>query len=139
MASEVGPRKGGKVQYRRSVSTQTYDADGNVTSVTDPDGNVTSTVYDADGRATVSINPNGSRTTLTYDADGETTSLSDASAALTFTDDNDGRMTSESTSSPGGQPDVTLTSVGAANTGKERVFKDLTGPLQMERHEDQSG
>ena len=48
--------------------------------------------------------------TYTYDADNEMTGAADSFATLTFTYDNDGRLSTEVTSGPGtGQPTVTLT------------------------------
>jgi RHS repeat-associated protein len=46
-----------------------YNADGEVTSVTDPAGNTTSYRYDADGNRVQVSDPSGNTTTSTYDLD----------------------------------------------------------------------
>src|SRR5205085_3276281 len=52
-----------------NTTTRTYDADGELTSVTDPLGNVTSYAYDADGNQTQVTYPAGHVTKTTYDLD----------------------------------------------------------------------
>ncbi len=42
------------------TTTTTYDGDGNVLSVTDPDGNTVEYVYNALGQQTETIEPNAS-------------------------------------------------------------------------------
>ena len=59
-----------------------YDAAGNMTSLTDPDGNVTSWTYDALNRGVSETNPLGTAY-YSYDADGD----------LTQTTDRDGQTT----------------------------------------------
>jgi RHS repeat-associated protein len=51
------------------TSTWSYDADGNVTSTTDGDGNTTSHNYDADSNQTQVTDPLGNVTNTAYDAD----------------------------------------------------------------------
>jgi RHS repeat-associated protein len=69
------------------TTTWTYDADGEVTSSTDPQGKTTSSSYDADGNTTKVTDPLGNVTTTTYDADDRVTSATDgygtSSAATT--------------------------------------------------------
>lgn len=52
-----------------NTTTRTYDADNELTSVTDPLGNVTSYAYDADGNQTQVTYPAGHVTKTTYDLD----------------------------------------------------------------------
>lgn len=59
-----------------AVTRYGYDEDGNLTSVTDPLGNVTSYTYDALGDVTSATTPLGT-TSYTYDADGEQLSATD--------------------------------------------------------------
>jgi RHS repeat-associated protein len=69
------------------TTTYTYDADGNQTAVTDPDGNTTSYTYDGDGNLLSVTDPVGNVTENVYDDDGEVTSVTDgygtSSAATT--------------------------------------------------------
>jgi len=61
----------------------TYDANNNLTSVTDPNGNVTRSVYDAANEQVYSINAAGAVTQNGYDADGRVTSTRAYATALT--------------------------------------------------------
>ncbi|MGA7496562.1 MAG: RHS repeat-associated core domain-containing protein [Isosphaeraceae bacterium] len=73
-----------------------YDADGEVTAVIDPLGNVTTTIYDADGEVTETIDPLGHMTTTLYDADGEVTETIDPLGRMTTSlYDGDGRLVSQ--------------------------------------------
>jgi RHS repeat-associated protein len=58
-----------------AVSTYTYDAVNNRTSVTEPDGNVTTNFYDDLNRLTLTINAANDMTAYTYDAVGNQTML----------------------------------------------------------------
>jgi RHS repeat-associated protein len=60
-----------------------YDADGNVESVTDPDGHTTSYTYDADNELTKVKEPNGAVTETGYDAMGQITSQTDGNKHTT--------------------------------------------------------
>ena len=57
------------------TTTYAYDADGELTSETDPLGNTTTSAYDADGNQTQVTDPLGNVTLTTYDADGRTTQV----------------------------------------------------------------
>ncbi len=60
-----------------------YDIHGNLTSVTDPNGNVTSYVYDDFGRMIRQTSPVTGVTTYTYDASGNLLSTIDANSVTT--------------------------------------------------------
>ena len=60
------------------ATTTTYDAVGNVSSVTDPDGNVTSYVYDRLSRQIETIDPLYNTSSTVYDADGNMVQTTDA-------------------------------------------------------------
>jgi YD repeat-containing protein len=48
--------------------TTSYNADGEITAVTDADGNVTQYSYDADGNRTKVTDPIGNTSTTSFDA-----------------------------------------------------------------------
>jgi RHS repeat-associated protein len=56
---------------RTLVTTYGYDANGRVTSVTDPEGGITRTEYDAAGNRTATVDALGRRTEYRYDDRGE--------------------------------------------------------------------
>lgn len=55
--------------HEAGTTTTVYDADGEVTSVTDANGNTTSRTYDADGNMIKVADPIGNETLSTYDLD----------------------------------------------------------------------
>src|SRR6185369_12870557 len=65
------------------VSTNQYDADGNVVKVTDPNGNVTWNWYDKLSRKTAQLDGQGYLTAWTYDAEGNV--LTETRYATRFT------------------------------------------------------
>ena len=67
------------------TTSYTYDANNNLTSVTNADGNVTRSVYDQANEKIFSIDPTGAVTQLGYDADGQVTSTRSYATALTST------------------------------------------------------
>ncbi|HEX3584191.1 MAG TPA: DUF6531 domain-containing protein, partial [Thermoanaerobaculia bacterium] len=60
-----------------------YDAQGNLTSVTDPNGNVTTYAYDDFGRMMSQVSPVTGTTTYGYDPSGNLTTTADANGATT--------------------------------------------------------
>ena len=82
------------------VTTLAYDADSNVTSVTDPNSHVTSTTYDDDERPLVVTKANGDTFTHTYDSVGQKglpSSTTDGNShSTTFTYDGLNRKTGAS-------------------------------------------
>ena len=67
------------------VTQYGYDANGNLTSVTDPNGNVTTSLYDDFGRMIQQTSPVTGTTIYAYDAAGNLTSSNDANSASTTT------------------------------------------------------
>ena len=97
------------------TATYVYDSDNELTDETDFDDRRVTFSYDNNGRETGEtwFNASGGSTNLltyTYDNVGDMTGAADSSATLTFTYDSGGNQLTAETSSPGGQPDVTLTS-----------------------------
>jgi RHS repeat-associated protein len=60
-----------------------YDTDGNLTTVTDPNGNVTSYVYDDFGQLTSQESPVTGTTAYAYDSAGNLAQMTDANGATT--------------------------------------------------------
>ena len=134
LTSETGPvalcLSGSTPVTAAAVTSYQYDADGNLTQETDPDGRVTVFSYDALNRETgeqwyasasaAAGGPSAASDVLTfsYDADGELVSAADKYSAYTFAYDSLGRQTSvdnegsgpSGTSGTPGVPDVVLTS-----------------------------
>jgi RHS repeat-associated protein len=65
------------------VTAYAYDIHGNLTAVTDPNGNVTSYIYDDFGRMLSQTSPVTGVTTYAYDPSGDLISTTDANAATT--------------------------------------------------------
>jgi len=65
------------------ATTYAYDAQGNLTSVTDPNGNVTTYAYDDFGRMTGQTSPVTGATSYAYDLAGNLLTTVDANAATT--------------------------------------------------------
>lgn len=72
-----------------------YDGDGNVTQATDSKGNVTHCAYNGNNQQTKVTLPNGTTRSTTYDADGNTVSQTDPAGNVTrYTYDALNRVTS---------------------------------------------
>ncbi|HEX4114354.1 MAG TPA: RHS repeat-associated core domain-containing protein [Solirubrobacteraceae bacterium] len=65
------------------ITKYAYDADGNLESMTDPNGNKTKYSYDADNELTKVEEPNGTVTETGYDSAGKITSQTDGSKHTT--------------------------------------------------------
>jgi len=65
------------------VTTYAYDIHGNLTSVTDPNGNVTAYVYDDFGRMLSQTSPVTGTTSYSYDSAGNLTASTDANGVTT--------------------------------------------------------
>ena len=68
LTREISDTAGGDASR---TTTNTYDAYGDLASVTDPQGNVTKYTYDALGDRVTAANPAGVTTTYAYDATGK--------------------------------------------------------------------
>jgi RHS repeat-associated protein len=83
-----------------------YDADGNLTRVFDPQGNVTQIHYDARGRKDVSTDPDMGTWTYAYDGFGDLVSQRDAKlVTVTMTYDKLGRLRTRTDSQSGKEAD----------------------------------
>jgi len=71
------------VSSGRIVTSYVYDVHGNLTSVTDPNGNTTTYLYDDFARILHQVSPVSGTTTYTYDPAGNLTSTTDANGATT--------------------------------------------------------
>ena len=84
------------------ITTMTYDATGNLTTVTSPLGYVTSfSGYDAEGRATIVTMPNGAVIQKSYDSRGRLLSNNFAGDTTTYTYNS--RSLLETVTQPNGQ------------------------------------
>lgn len=85
-----------------AVTTNTYDARGLMTSVTDSNGHTTALTYDAAGNASSTRDPLGQTTTFVHDTLSRLTSVSDPRGArMTMAYDDAGRV-ARSTTDEGG-------------------------------------
>lgn len=85
------------VSTRRDGSTivRTYDADGRLSTVTDPLGNQWSYTHNERGQLTSQTDPLGRTRTITYEPDGDLASVTDETGAtVSFDYDTHGRRTS---------------------------------------------
>jgi RHS repeat-associated protein len=117
-------------------TSYTYDADGNLKTVTDangktttytynsrnelvtaedPLGNVATYVYDAEGNVTGTIDPVGNRVTMTYDGDNNLLTAQDALGTTTYTYNADDEETSV-TDANGHTTSYVYTNRGQLNT-----------------------
>jgi YD repeat-containing protein len=77
---------------RGNVTQYAYDAKGDLASVMDALGHVTSiTSYDANGRPLTIVDPNGVTTSLTYDLRGRLTSRTVATLTSAYAYDKAGK------------------------------------------------
>ncbi|HEX9982350.1 MAG TPA: DUF6531 domain-containing protein, partial [Thermoanaerobaculia bacterium] len=89
-----------------AVTTYDYDLHGNLTSVTDPNGNTTTYLYDDFGQLLRQTSPVTGVTTYTYDAAGNLLTSTDANGAVTTrTYDVLGRVTSAETTRSDADPE----------------------------------
>ena len=117
---------------KRSVSSFTYDADGNMLTASSSAGTITMT-YDGDQLAT-RTDANGLTLTYNYDADGNVTSLVDSQGATTtFAYNGDGQVKSEDL--PGRQyaVGVDFTYDGDGNLTGATRYSDLAGTDKVVR------
>ncbi|HEX8172598.1 MAG TPA: RHS repeat-associated core domain-containing protein [Thermoanaerobaculia bacterium] len=111
----------------------TYDIDGNLRSVTDPNGNVTTYTFDDFGQMTAQQSPVTGTTSYAYDVAGELLSTTDANGAVTArTYDALGRVLTAVSSRTGAVP-ATVTwnyddaTAGHYGIGRLATMNDPTG------------
>ncbi|WDL95507.1 RHS repeat-associated core domain-containing protein [Alicyclobacillus sp. ALC3] len=83
-------------------TTYTYDPNGNLSSMTLPDGHTVSTTYDNAGESTAVSVDGTTVNQFDYNAAGDITSISNSNGSTTFGHDNNGNITSQ-TDSTGSQ------------------------------------
>jgi YD repeat-containing protein len=115
------------------TTSYAYDLHGNLTSVTDPNGNVTSYTFDDFGQMTTQASPVTGTTTYEYDTAGQLIRTTDANQAVTArTYDALGRTTS-STSTRSGRATETVTwtydeaGADAFGVGRATAMSDPAG------------
>jgi RHS repeat-associated protein len=106
-----------------------YDLHGNLTSVTDPNGNVTTYVYDDFGQMLSQMSPVTGTTTYTYDLAGQLIGTTDANGATTTrTYDSLGRVLSSTSAKASASEAVTWTyDTSAFGIGAVAMMTDPTG------------
>jgi RHS repeat-associated protein len=113
-----------------SISTlYTYDVQGNLTSVTDPNGNVTQYLYDDFGQLLRQQSPVSGETLYSYDSASDLLSTTDARGATTSRSyDALGRVSS-SVATVGGQSESVAWTydAGALGVGRLSSMTDVTG------------
>ena len=106
LASTTGPDPDGAGPLTAPVSSYSYDANGNRSSMVDPNGNVpggdpavhtTSYAYDRDNRlAAINYVDSTPDVSFGYDGIGKRTSMSDGAGTVSYVYDADSRLTSSS-------------------------------------------
>lgn len=82
--------------HRRGTTATAYDADGEITSVTNPEGEVTSYSYDGDGNKVKAVNAGGQVTRFAYNGDGlQISETRPDGTTLTTKYDGNGNVTSQ--------------------------------------------
>jgi RHS repeat-associated protein len=112
------------------VTTNHYDAVGNLDSVTDANSHVTSYTYDAAGRVLTITAPDGGATTNTYDPAGNLkTRRDDNQHTTTYAYDDAGRLSSETGPDPDGAGAQTapVTSYTYDENGNRKTLTDAKG------------
>ncbi|HYC87626.1 MAG TPA: RHS repeat-associated core domain-containing protein [Thermoanaerobaculia bacterium] len=112
-----------------AITTYGYDLHGNLTAVTDPNGNLTRYVYDDFGQLLRQESPVSGVTTYTYDATGNLLTTTDARGALTTrTYDALGRaVTSTSTVNGTTESQTWAFDSGTFGIGRLATMSDPTG------------
>ena len=118
------PAAGGAA--KAGTTTTVYDADGEATSMTDPDGNVTRHAYTADGEVAAATDAAGHVTTHAYNRDGQQVKETEpGGSVLTISYDADGNVTRQVNAAgkattyaydPLGRVKSTTTPLGAVTT-----------------------
>ena len=108
------------------TTTYAYDSSGRLATLTDRNGATTSFGYDAESRLTTMTLPGGATTTFGYDPLGELVEADNADLRLTFTYDDAGNLTGQTSrgTAASSQPTVTQ-ALGHDASG---LLTSITGP-----------
>jgi RHS repeat-associated protein len=129
VAQTLSSAPGGQI-----ATAYTYDVLGNLTSVTDPNGNVTAYVYDAFGRMIRQTSPVTGVTSYAYDAAGNLSTMTDANNATTArTYDALNRVLSAASSKTGSNPETVTYSYDGSGGGRNGIGRltTMTDPANM--------
>jgi RHS repeat-associated protein len=113
-----------------NVTTNTYDAVGNLASVEDANDHLTEYTYDAAGRILTVEAPDTGVTTYTYDATGNVSTREDAEDHVTtYAYDDAGQLTTETSPDPdgGGSQSAAVTTHTYDENGNELTLTDPNG------------
>jgi YD repeat-containing protein len=111
-----------------AVATRySYDAHGNLTSVTDPNGNVTTYVFDDFGQMLTQQSPVSGTTAYVYDAAGQLLSTTDANGAATArTYDAIGRVLTSTSTRSGKATEIVTWGYDDATAGRHGIGRVAT-------------
>ncbi len=112
------------------TTTTEYDAEGNVTALTDPEANRTSFVYGELNRLVRETNTLGFSRTFAYDAVGQLLRATDANSTIHYDYDEAGQLLSVDTTGTPGVPSVLLTYAYDAVGNRLSTTDLINGVLQ---------
>ena len=122
--TETDPTGGGTTTYG-------YDIAGRMTSLTDPDSNITTWTYTHANEVATEVNPLGHPTTYSYDLNGKVTSVIDPNAhQITYSYDADNEETGETWVHPGGGSALNIVTVSYDADGDIAQIKDANTNYQ---------
>jgi RHS repeat-associated protein len=109
------------------IWTYGYDANGNQTSILDPNGATTTSRYDELNRLTsIDYSDSTADVTYSYDPDSNRTQMVDGDGTVTYSYDNDNRLTSSSRVHTAGGTDTFNYGYDSAGNITSRTYPDST-------------